>query len=334
MPDSHGATDRSSLATDRIPAVDVARGAAIVAMVVYHFSWDLAYHGLVDWPVASSWPWRAFAMAVASSFLALVGVGLILAARRGVDLLRFSSRLLKIAAAAALVSIATYVAFPDAWIFFGILHMIVVGSLLALPVLRWPASALLVLAVAVLAVAWFGQGILPYHPALWPLGLTDPLPLANDYVPVFPWFAPILVGLAIGRLLVDGDITLPVLSAKRGPSRWLAAAGRWSLVIYLIHQPLLFNAVGQVAKALPVSPVAEKAEFVRACEAGCTGEAAGAGDAGRCQRFCACVVGALDGTSYFTIRGGNPDLASVVATAATACQGSDIFDPSDASLSD
>ena len=42
-------TDRSplALASGRYDAIDVARGVAIAAMVVYHFSWDLRFFGFI-----------------------------------------------------------------------------------------------------------------------------------------------------------------------------------------------------------------------------------------------------------------------------------------------
>ena len=56
----------------RVPAVDMARGTALAAMAVYHFSWDLSFYGLADIPVTSATGWIAFARMIAGSFLALV----------------------------------------------------------------------------------------------------------------------------------------------------------------------------------------------------------------------------------------------------------------------
>ena len=60
-------------------------GSAIVAMAAYHFSWDLAYHRLVDWDVAGDPVWRDFARTIAASFLAISGLSLVLARRAGAD---------------------------------------------------------------------------------------------------------------------------------------------------------------------------------------------------------------------------------------------------------
>ena len=36
----------------RLAVLDLARGLAVVAMAIYHFSWDLSWFAYVDWPVA------------------------------------------------------------------------------------------------------------------------------------------------------------------------------------------------------------------------------------------------------------------------------------------
>ena len=61
----------------RIPLVDVLRGVALAAMAVYHFAWDLSFFSLADFGVTENPLWIAFARAIAGSFLALVGVGLV-----------------------------------------------------------------------------------------------------------------------------------------------------------------------------------------------------------------------------------------------------------------
>ena len=56
-------------APHRLALVDTARGIAVVAMIVYHGSWDLTFFGLTDWPVATHWAWVAFRTLIAGSFL-------------------------------------------------------------------------------------------------------------------------------------------------------------------------------------------------------------------------------------------------------------------------
>jgi uncharacterized membrane protein len=254
----------------RWDAIDVARGIAILAMVIYHAAWDLSFLKLVAFDAIGDPGWKAFARSIASSFLALVGVSLALAHARGVRRGPFLRRLARIGGAALLVTAATVVAFPDAYIFFGILHCIAVSSVLALPFLRapWPAAAGAALA-AVAAPRLLTSPALD-HPALDWLGLGATEPVTNDYVPIFPWFAAVLVGLLIGRaILRAGPGALARWRAASPLSRGFVTAGRWSLPVYLVHQPVLLALFYGILQITGPSPAAEAAPFVRQCAAGC-----------------------------------------------------------------
>ena len=74
---------RLGFLTGRFDLVDAARGAAIVAMISYHFAWDLSYLRLIATPVPIHPVWRWYAHIIAGTFLVLVGVGLALAHGRG-----------------------------------------------------------------------------------------------------------------------------------------------------------------------------------------------------------------------------------------------------------
>ncbi len=69
---------------ERWPAIDLARGLAIAAMVVYHFTWDLSYVRLIATDIIGHPAWQLFARTIAASFLILVGVGLVLGHGDGV----------------------------------------------------------------------------------------------------------------------------------------------------------------------------------------------------------------------------------------------------------
>ncbi|MCA3674660.1 MAG: DUF1624 domain-containing protein, partial [Methylobacterium sp.] len=114
----------------RLPIIDAARGVAIVAMVIYHFGWNLSFLELIPVDLRDFPLWIWFGHAIAASFLALVGVGLVLAHGQGFGRERFLRRLAFVVGAAALVTAGTYLVFPDRFIFFGILHHIALASLL------------------------------------------------------------------------------------------------------------------------------------------------------------------------------------------------------------
>ena len=187
----------------RLAVIDLIRGIAVIAMVVYHFSWDLLDYSLIDVDVVNDPLWRAFAHVIAGTFLALVGFNLVLANRDGIRAIPYLRRLGILAGAAALVSLGTYWFMPGAFVFFGILHMIAVASVLALPFLRAPVWVTLAVAAACLAApSLLTSEFFDAAPFLW-LGLSaDPAPTV-DYVPVLPWFGIVLGGVAAARLMVE-----------------------------------------------------------------------------------------------------------------------------------
>jgi len=122
----------------RITLIDTLRGAALVAMASYHFTWDLEFFGYVGPGTATSGWWKLYARSIASSFLFLAGVSLVLAHYPTIRWNSFWKRFGMVAGAAAAISIATFFATPNEWIFFGILHCIALGSLIGLAFLRAP----------------------------------------------------------------------------------------------------------------------------------------------------------------------------------------------------
>lgn len=226
----------------RIDAIDVARGVALVMMAIYHFGFDLLMLGFWSVDVTSETAWVLLARATVSSFLFLAGLGLILATRNGVRWTPFLKRLAAITGAAALISVATWFAIPDVWIFFGVLHMIALASVLALGLRFLPWYVLMTLAVFAVAAPTMVWPRLFDTPLLWFLGLGRIEVFSNDFVPVFPWIAPVLLGLCAGRVLVALEQApgWTMWRAEAPPFRALSFLGRHSLVVYLIHQPIFF----------------------------------------------------------------------------------------------
>ena len=94
-----------TIASQRWDAIDVARGVAIAAMIVYHFSWDLSFLKLIGTNIVEEASWRWFARGIAGSFLALAGVGLALAHAQGFRGDAFLRRLFKVGGAALAITL-------------------------------------------------------------------------------------------------------------------------------------------------------------------------------------------------------------------------------------
>jgi len=281
----------------RWDALDVARGVAIAAMIVYHFSWDLSFLQLIETNILQVPAWRWFARAIAGSFLTLAGFGLVLAHARGFRARPFLRRLAKIGGAALAVTLATFFAFPQSFIFFGILHCIAASSVLALPFLRLHPGATLAAAVFCLAAPQIFTSPSLDTPWLDWLGLGSSDPVTNDYVPIFPWFGFVLIGVAAGRILLARQETMGLARWRvQNPlARTLAWAGRKSLPIYLTHQIVLLGALYGVLQVVGPNRAAEARPFMIQCEATCLQNA----QPQTCRALCSCTVDALRGSDLW-----------------------------------
>ncbi|WP_434050666.1 MAG: heparan-alpha-glucosaminide N-acetyltransferase [Roseibium sp.] len=284
------------MATKRLAVLDVARGLAVVAMVIYHFSWDLYWFAFVDWPVAEGTGWKTFAGMIAGSFLFLAGVSLDLAHHETIRWSSFWRRFFLIAAAAAGVTLVTYFTFGSSFVRFGILHCIAAASLVALPFIGRPFWFAVVGAVFLVTLPiWAGSPFFDGQAWLW-TGLGTPLFGSVDYVPLAPWAGVTLAGLALSGALRQWNawdrLGGPSCSGKAGRSaRFL---GRHSLSIYLIHQPVLYGLVWLVASFGPELDRAGDA-FISNCANACQ-DTLGTSDV--CTDACTCTLEHLkaDGT--------------------------------------
>lgn len=231
-------------AMQRYAAIDAMRGFAIVLMIAYHTSFDLNYHGWIHQDFNNSPFWLAARAGIVSLFLLLAGISLVLNAQRA-NTASFWRRQAKLLAACIAVSLGSYMMFPQSFIFFGILHFILLASLLGRLCVRFHYINLLGALLALTAGIFYSNPLFN-APALQWLGFMTYKPFTEDYVPFFPWFGVVLAGIFLGRLIV----AKPAWLIGHQPAAWtrqLALAGRHSLVIYLLHQPVLLGILSMVA---------------------------------------------------------------------------------------
>lgn len=233
--------------TTRLWEIDTLRGIAIVMMIIFHLMWDLWFFGVRPETVLYAGFWKYFQRTIPTLFLSVAGVSLTLSYRYAVAkqgntqglFRKFLLRGLKVFGLGMIITIAVWAA-GVGYVTFGILHLIGFSIIAAYPFLRfrWINFCLWLLFVAVGYVlqsvtvevrwlAWLGLEPANYYPV--------------DYFPVIPWFGVVLLGIFIGNTFYDQNgrrFYLPDYS-NRLLVRGLSFLGRHSLLIYVIHQPIL-----------------------------------------------------------------------------------------------
>ena len=81
------------------------------------------------------------------------------------------------------------------------------------------------------------DGVTTQTPQLWLFGFTTPDFASADYFPLLPWFFVFLLGTWAGRYVKAGRLPQWFYTAK---APRLALVGRHALVLYVLHQPLLY----------------------------------------------------------------------------------------------
>jgi len=319
--DGGTAEDNAANRSGRVDAVDCARGLALIGMAAYHLTWDLADFRLVSPDLPFTPGMRLLSHTVASVFLALVGVSLALAHRKGFNASAFWRRLMIVGGAAALVTAGSVVFAPGEGIFFGILHCIAAASLIAAPFVAAPAWASLAVGLAAIAAPFLIHSRLFDPPWLLWLGLGEALPNTLDWRPLLPWAGVVFLGLAAAR-------TPGVMRNLTSPERWRAAsgaaraacfAGRHSLPIYLVHQPILIGLLTALTAWGPLAPKPDMTGFLSACQRACIAEGRAAAE---CATGCQCVADAVersgDADRLATL---SPERRAELKTLADACMG-------------
>jgi len=214
----------------RIWEIDLLRGIAIVLMMVFHLLFDLAefYHfpfdysrGLIYYTGKTS----------ASLFILVAGASCSTSRnnlRRG----------LKVFSLGILIFAVTAVLLPGSNMFFGILPFLGVSMILFPLFQKLPGYTLIAAGTAVLLAGQLASRLTMPNNWLAPIGLLGRTFSAADYYPVFPWFGVFLYGVACSKLLYRKKKSLFKIDLNKNP---LVLLGRHSLLVYLVHQPLILT---------------------------------------------------------------------------------------------
>lgn len=228
-------------APTRIWEIDFLRGVSIILMVGYHLLYDLGeYRGLEKVLVFTTDLGRP-GWIVAQAFFATVFV--VLSGVSGTLTRSNVRRGLRLLAVSFLVTAVTFVFDRSSAVWFGILQCLAVSMLLYGAAFEKAGAA--VCAAAGALVLGLGAFMPAVKKALavtfdWllPLGLHSPTFASFDYFPLIPWFGVFLLGAALGKTVYASRRSL---LPWRPPVTFVNFAGRHSLLIYLVHQPVFMG---------------------------------------------------------------------------------------------
>lgn len=235
---------------DRIFFIDEVRGFAIACMVVYHLFYDLVVIFGVDFPFFYSQTLFYLVDVFVGIFVFISGTSSEFSRnnlKRGI--ICFSLGLV--------MTIATLIFMYEKRIIFGILHMLGVCMIiyaLVSPLLKKIKPALLIAISAFLFIitynitqgyiSFFGLGEIMLPIGIYNLGFLFPFGFissdfySGDYYSLFPWLFCFIGGTAFGRIIKQKNLS-PFFYKKH--SKPLAFMGRNTLLIYILHQPIIYG---------------------------------------------------------------------------------------------
>ena len=222
----------------RIWELDVFRGICILGMLVVHFIYDLVeLFDLVNWEYPDIFLFVAEYGGIL--FLLLSGICVTLgsrSARRGLIVFTCGMLCTAVTIGMVLLNFADW----DMVIWFGILHCLGLCMLLWSLVKQLPAAPLALLGILLAAV---GNRLYRLTPVDFPylifLGICPPGYASPDFFPLLPNLGYFLLGAVLGKVLYRGKATLfPKCNTGMPLVRFLSGCGRYSLPIYLLHQPV------------------------------------------------------------------------------------------------
>ena len=225
---------------NRIETIDALRGFCVVLMAAHHLLFNLHY-----FLGAPRWVFHNPAFDILAPFFA--GVFIFLSGLSS----RFSSnnikRGLKAFALAAVITVVTYY-FVETPIWFGVLHLLGFSMVFyGLTYKFWdlipkPAAPAFFVFLIIGGAVWANATAIPNY-AAWVLGFGPPgreFLFSYDFFPIVPWLFVFLLGTRAGTYVKERKLPEKFYDQKIPV---FPKIGRKALLIYILHQPVLYGAV-------------------------------------------------------------------------------------------
>jgi uncharacterized membrane protein len=231
---------------ERFFEVDALRAVAIVLMVIYHFFFDLDFFSISEFDMHSGLI-VVIGRSAAILFIFLVGVSLTLSYSRasrcksGKEIFIHNlKRGAGIFGWGLVITLVTATFLESGTIYFGILHLIGVSIIISYPFLKHREFNLIAGLILLFAGIPMDAAYVDYPWLLW-IGLKPHGFYTLDYFPLIPWFGLVLLGIYTGNSLYpDYKRSFRMCDCEGNAGvRLLEYLGKKSLLIYLVHQPVI-----------------------------------------------------------------------------------------------
>ncbi len=217
----------------RILELDFLRGIAVLGMVAFHYYYALDFYGIQQHDMTTG-VWHIIGQIVRFTFLVLVGISITFSRNN-------SKRAFVIFLCAMGITLASYLFQPEMYVRFGILHLIAISIFLIAPLRNRPRTALILGLIAMfipLILLQFSSSSLP----LIILGVQPIAFYTFDLFPIFPWIAIPLFGIFFGNILYKNKKPLlPNRLFKKFPLSPICVFGKYALIVYMVHFPIIFT---------------------------------------------------------------------------------------------
>lgn len=239
----------------RYELLDSIRGLVLVSMILYHACWDLVYIFGKDWKWYQGTGAYIWQQSICWSFILLSGFCWSFGKRH-------FKRGMVIFMAGAVISLITILFMPENKVIFGVLTLIGCCMLLIIPingVLKKlsPGVGILCSAGLFFFTRNVNEGYLGFEsweflrlPAflyrgniMTFLGFPEPKFFSTDYFSLFPWFFLYLTGYFLYGLWERGKRTKETGGWLEKGWAPLSFLGRHSLILYMLHQPLIYGSL-------------------------------------------------------------------------------------------
>lgn len=250
--------------SNRLLRIDEIRGFTLISMILYHFMWDLK--NLAGFklnffigPIGEVWQ-----KSICISFILISGFCFSMGKNR-------FKRSLIVFLGGTLITAITIVFMPENRIVFGVLTFLGFAGMIMIPInkaIAYIESVLnkstfdltMIIGNLLLFIVFYPVNygyIFVFRKVLLPkylykgymatfLGFSDPHFFSQDYFSIFPWMFLYCLGYFLYKLFIDNMSTIKASGnavidyLKKGRFSIISRIGKKTLLIYMLHQPVLY----------------------------------------------------------------------------------------------